>query len=104
MTDLRDAEEFWDHLAWLEENQPQFLESLLRNGRLKQHLEGVADRAIQVAGRLVLNQRMDQAQATEIAYAEIVAPSNPDPPENPPKLSARGRKMLERFKAKMMDE
>ncbi|MBE7558143.1 hypothetical protein HS125_04030 [bacterium] len=102
--DLRNLDEFWDHLAHLEEEHPQYLESLLRSGRLRSHPESVGDRAMQLMGDLTVNRKFERDRAREIVYAEIVAPPSEETREEPRPMSPVAEKMLARFKSKMMDE
>lgn len=72
------------HLTWLEDSQPQGLEQLYRQGKLKSYLERIVNQAQDSLEQLQKEGR-NSVEALEVVSAALLAPlpSPEEPPHQP---------------------
>lgn len=94
--------EWWDHLTWLEDRQPRKLLALLEQDGLKAHLDASLQEVLRAQANAV-KAGMSQREALDLAYREVVAPEQPEPPEKDPlrpTQRARLASLLQTFRQK----
>ena len=96
---------WWQALAHLEEQWPERLEYLLRNGALKNYLDKLTNRANQAAFKArERTPSLSLQDALEGATRDVLMPENPKYDASDPKeLSQEGKRFLQKFKDRILE-